>query len=353
MRSMRIGYRGHFDFVDDNFIGNKKAVKAFLPHLIAWQKAHGYPFSFSTEASINLADDDALLALMREANFFTIFVGIESPDTETLIAMQKKQNTRRSLPDGVHKIYGAGIYVNAGFILGFDTEKGSVADAMAGLIEDAAIPVCMVGLLYALPTTQLTRRLANEDRLFPDLYTDEDVDLGVGDHCTVGLNFTTARPRRDILVDYRKVLQKVYSPSAYFGRVRRMALALNRPDLVPDNVDPNAKQPMHIGPVAVSDLGLLWRLVKRIARQPKALWHFAKVFGEVARRNPKALEYVGMTAAMYLHLGPFSRFVMAGLDKQIRQIDAGEWHSPLGNLPPAVSAANAAAGAPAGQLEPA
>jgi len=346
-----IGYRGHVDFVDDNFIGNKKAVKAFLPHLIAWQKAHGYPYEFSTEASINLADDTALLALMREANFFTIFVGIESPDTDTLIAMQKKQNTRRSIAQGVYKIYDAGIYVNAGFILGFDTEKGNVADGMIKLIEDAAIPVCTVGLLYGLPGTQLTRRLAHEGRLFPDLYTDEQVSSGVGDHCTAGLNFATARPRRDILVDYRKVLQKVYSPAAYFGRVRRMALALNRPDLVPDHVDPDAKKPMHIGPVAVSDLGLLWRLIKRTARQPKALWHFARVFIGCARRNPKALEYVGVTTAMYLHLGPFSRFVIASLDRQIRQIDEGEWHSPLGNLAGALSAAKAPVGARAEQLE--
>ena len=93
------GYRGHLDFVDDNFIGNKKAVKAFLPELIAWQKARGYPFEFSTEASINLADDDALLTLMRAANFLTVFVGIESPDTDTLVATQKKQNTRRSLTE--------------------------------------------------------------------------------------------------------------------------------------------------------------------------------------------------------------------------------------------------------------
>src|SRR6266851_5570723 len=160
------GYRGHLDFVDDNFIGNKKAVKAFLPHLIAWQKNRGYPFEFSTEASINIADDDALLALMRAANFFTIFVGIESPDTDTLVSMQKKQNTRRSLVDCVHKIYRAGMFVNAGFIVGFDSEKGSVADAMIDCIEAAAIPFCMVGLLYALPNTQLTRRLAREGRLF-------------------------------------------------------------------------------------------------------------------------------------------------------------------------------------------
>ena len=200
------GYRGHLDFVDDNFIGNKKAVKAFLPHLIAWQKAHGYPFAFSTEASINLADDDALLALMREANFFTIFVGIESPDTDTLIATQKKQNTRRSLAQGVEKILRAGIYVNAGFILGFDSENGSVADGMIACIEDTAIPVCMVGLLYALPTTQLTRRLAAEGRLFPESYSQGQVGTGVGDQCTAGLNFATARPRREILTDYRRVL---------------------------------------------------------------------------------------------------------------------------------------------------
>ena len=340
----RIGYRGHVDFVDDNFIGNKKAVKAFLPHLISWQKAHGYPYKFSTEASINLADDDALLSLMREANFFTIFVGIESPDTDTLIAMQKKQNTRRSIAQGVHKIYAAGIFVNAGFILGFDTEKGSVAEAMVALIEDAAIPVCMVGLLYGLASTQLARRLTREGRLFPSSYTEESG----GDQCTAGLNFSTARPRREILLDYRNVLQQIYSPAAYFGRVRRMALALNCPDFTQVNADPQAKQPMRIGPVAISDLGLLSRLVWRLARRPRSLWHFAKVFIECARRNPIALEYVGSSAALYLHLGRFSRFVMAHLDQQIRQIDAGEWHSPLGNLSNAI-----AVDANAGQLEPA
>jgi radical SAM superfamily enzyme YgiQ (UPF0313 family) len=147
----RSGYRGHLDFVDDNFIGNKRAVKAFLPHLIAWQEAHHYPFELSTEASINLADDDELLDMMRRANFFMVFVGIESPDTDTLVSMQKKQNTRRKLADSIHKIYRAGFQVMAGFILGFDTEKGAVADAMIGCIEETAIPACMVGLLYALP----------------------------------------------------------------------------------------------------------------------------------------------------------------------------------------------------------
>src|SRR5271165_2946417 len=170
----RLGYRGLVDFVDDNFIGNKKAVKNLLPHLIAWQQAHGFPFEFSTEASINLADDDQLLALMRAANFVTVFVGIESPDPATLISAQKKQNTRRVLADSVQKINRAGMMVNAGFIVGFDSEKDGVAEAMIELIEAAAIPVCMVGLLFALPNTQLSRRLEKEGRLLPASYV---VDL--------------------------------------------------------------------------------------------------------------------------------------------------------------------------------
>ncbi len=100
--------------------------------MIAWQLAHDFPFEFSTEASINLADDAELLELMRKANFFAVFVGIESPDPATLMHMKKKQNTRRNLADSIHKIYDAGIYVTAGFIVGFDSEKVSIADAKLG-----------------------------------------------------------------------------------------------------------------------------------------------------------------------------------------------------------------------------
>src|SRR5580692_5277631 len=164
----RLGYRGHVDFVDDNLIGNKKAIKAFLPVLEKWIERYDYPFEFTTEASLNLADDDELLAMLKRSNFFAIFVGIESPDTETLIAMRKKQNTRRSIPESVHKIYHAGMFVTAGFIVGFDTERGSVAEPMIDLIEEAAIPMAVIGLLFALPNTQLTRRLAREGRLHVD-----------------------------------------------------------------------------------------------------------------------------------------------------------------------------------------
>jgi radical SAM superfamily enzyme YgiQ (UPF0313 family) len=322
------GYRGHVDFVDDNFIGNKKAVKAFLPHLITWQKERGYPFEFSTEASINIADDDTLLAMMRAANFFTIFVGIESPDADTLVSMQKKQNTRRSLADCVTKIYRAGMFVNAGFIVGFDSEKDAVADAMIKCIEATSIPFCMVGLLYALPNTQLTRRLAREGRLFPPDYAMRTVakDEG-GDQSTSGLNFETVRPRRDILTDYRTILARIYRPNTYYRRVQTVARLLDRP-VLDRSASTDIPLPRVFG-IPRRDFAVLWRLVRRIAvRQPAALWPFCKVFFECARKNPRVLDYVGILAAFYLHLRPFSRLVVSLVDRQITEIDAGKWQPP-------------------------
>jgi radical SAM superfamily enzyme YgiQ (UPF0313 family) len=188
-------------FVDDNLIGNKKAVKAFLPELANWLEAHDYPFEFTTEASLNLADDAELLVLLNRAKFVGVFVGIESPDPATLIATRKKQNTRRSIAQSIHKIYAAGLFVHAGFIVGFDSERGSVADTMVDLIEEAAIPVCMVGLLYALPNTQLARRLEVENRPHPHVQRE---DVKSADQCTMGLNFETLRPRHEVLADYVK-----------------------------------------------------------------------------------------------------------------------------------------------------
>ncbi|HXP03916.1 MAG TPA: radical SAM protein [Stellaceae bacterium] len=315
----RLGHRGHVDFVDDNFIGNKKAVKALLPHLIAWQKARDYPFEFATEASINLADDDALLALMREANFSVVFVGIESPDPLTLISMKKKQNTRRSLADSVHKIYAAGMFVHAGFIIGFDSEKQSVAEAMVECIEASAIPVCMLGLLYALPNTQLTRRLEREGRLLPLTFTGELAELGAGDQCISGLNFLTLRARRDILQDYRTALDRLYNLDAFFGRLRGVTRMLRRP------LRRSPFRGPQLGGIAFRDLQqftrLMWFIVRR---QPKAVRPLWSAFWEALRRNPGSINAVFTLAAFYLHLGPFSRYVIDVIDQRIAALDSGE-----------------------------
>ncbi|HJQ60223.1 MAG TPA: B12-binding domain-containing radical SAM protein [Vineibacter sp.] len=315
----RVGHRGHVDFVDDNLIGNKKALKRFLPALRDWQRERGFPFKFSTEASINLADDAQLLQMMRDANFFAVFVGIETPDTDTLILTQKKQNTRRSLAESIHRIYGAGMFVTAGFIVGFDTEKDSVAAGMVDCIEATGIPMCMVGLLTALPTTQLTRRLEREGRLPPIVFTDK------GDQCTGGLNFVTLRPRRDVLVDYRTILRQVYAPAAYFDRVRRVGRALRWPG------NPAAPMPAQIDRQPAS-LGAKWASWKARMREFRALgrimWratvnrpdlrrHFWGTFVDCARNNPRALESVVSMMVVYLHLGDFAVRVIEELDRRI------------------------------------
>ena len=325
-RLFELGYRGHVDFVDDNLIGNKKAVKAFLPELTNWLVAHDYPFEFTTEASINLADDRDLLRLMNEANFVGVFVGIESPDPETLVQMKKKQNTRRSIPDSIHRIYAAGMFVTAGFIVGFDSEKGSVADAMVQVIEDSAIPVTMVGLLVALPQTQLTRRLTQEGRLhaFPETAPQ-------GDQCTFGLNFETKRPRREILLDYRNILEKVFDPVAYAGRLSRLIDMLDNTGRVRQMQGADSR-----GRGKLGNMELVQRLTARLPEPKRLFW---ETFMQCMKTNPKSARYIVLLLALYTHLGPFSRYVMDRIDQLIADLDEAEplQQSPASNRAPAFS----------------
>jgi radical SAM superfamily enzyme YgiQ (UPF0313 family) len=286
------GYRGHVDFVDDATAAAQS---------LAGER--DYPFEFSTEASINIADDDELLQAMKDANFFAIFVGIESPDPETLVQMKKKQNTRRNIAECIHKIYGYGMFVTAGFIVGFDTEKVSMGQAMIDFIEETNIPVCMVGLLYALPGTQLTRRLAEEGRLHKghDLMKVEQA----GDQCTLGCNFDTKRPLRDILVDY------VFSPTAYAGRLSRLAVKLDRSDRRRDLPDGDMRK----------RLGGIDSVHKIMRALPEVREPFWKTFVEVAKTNPGALRYIVMLMALYMHLGPFSKRVISEIDRRVAELD--------------------------------
>ncbi|MCK4414856.1 MAG: B12-binding domain-containing radical SAM protein [Candidatus Eisenbacteria sp.] len=314
----QLGYRGHVDFVDDNLIGNRKVLRSFLAALEEWREAHGCPFEFSTEVSLNLADHDDLLAAMRRAGFFAVFVGIESPDTEILLSTQKAHNARRNIGESLRKIYRAGMFVNAGFIVGFDAERASVARAMVDCIEEAAIPVCMVGLLYALPNTQLARRLLSEGRLHAD--SDRVTTDCVADQCTSGLNYTTLRPRQEILADYRIILREIYHPRAFFGRVRRMALTL---DLSRHGV----RSPLRA-------LGRHLRSFLQISlqtgfRDRKARPHYWRALGDCLLHNPRAIRTVVSLAALYLHIQPFAQFMDQLLSAQIESIRTADSHVPL------------------------
>jgi radical SAM superfamily enzyme YgiQ (UPF0313 family) len=165
---LRAGWYGIVFIVDDNFIGNKRNVKRLLPDLIEWSERHRHPFSFATEASVNIADDDDLLAMMRDAGFRHVFIGIETPVEASLKETQKKQNTHRDLLESVKKVQSYGIEVMAGFIVGFDNDPDDIFERQINFIRESAIPLAIVSLLAALPDTQLWRRLAREGRLLTE-----------------------------------------------------------------------------------------------------------------------------------------------------------------------------------------
>src|SRR6476661_2729939 len=204
----QLGWRGPLFIVDDNFIGNKKNVRLLLPAIIEWQKQNGYPFSLLTEASVNLADDDDLLTAMKDAGFRRVFLGIETPVEESLKEAQKSQN-RGNLLDSVAKIQSYGMEVMAGFIVGFDHDPDDIFERQIRFIRDSAIPLAMVGLLTALPDTQLWRRLEKEGRLIGE---------SSGNNTNCSLNFVPKMDPARLIEGYQSIMRTIYKPSEYYQR---------------------------------------------------------------------------------------------------------------------------------------
>jgi len=206
---LRVGWRGMVFIVDDNFIGNKRNVKRLLPVLADWSERHGYPFSFLTEASVNLAEDEELLDGMRRARFRRVFLGIETPVEACLKEAQKGQNMRSSLLDSVKKIQSYGMEVMAGFIVGFDNDPEDIFERQIQFIRESAIPLAMVGLLTALPETQLWRRLEREGRLLVE---------SSGNNTDGSLNFVPRMEATRLVEGYKSILRTIYSPGEYYQR---------------------------------------------------------------------------------------------------------------------------------------
>ncbi len=224
------GWRGPVFFVDDNFIGNKaKLKKEILPAIIEWNEKRKNPFYFNTEVSINLADDDTMMQLMVKAGFEAVFIGIESPNEESLIECNKIQNRNRDLIQSVKKIQLAGLEVQGGFIVGFDSDPPTIFDKLTKFIQESGIVTAMVGLLNAPQGTKLQKRLLNEGRLLND-FTGNNTDFSI--------NFIPHMNSEVLINGYKKILNTIYSPKYYYERVMRFM----------KDFEPKKKKVFHLNP---------------------------------------------------------------------------------------------------------
>lgn len=212
------GWRGGVFIVDDNFIGNKKKVKEMLPHIVEWQRKNNYPFTLFTEASVDLGADFELMGLMSNANFNKVFLGIETPNPESLVECGKNQNTRFDIAECVQNIQQHGMQVMGGFIVGFDSDKEDIFESQVKFIQNMGIVTAMVGILEAVPNTKLWKRLKAEGRLLTE---------GTGNNTDTHLNFIPKMGKNNLIEGYKWIVRKIYSPHYYYDRINTFVKNFN------------------------------------------------------------------------------------------------------------------------------
>lgn len=204
------GWRSSIFVVDDNFIGNKVQAKMLLHELIKWKKEKHYKWSFMTQVSINLASDDELLNLMKQAGFSTVFIGIETPSKNSLEECNKFNNKNRDMAEDIKKIYNYGMEVYGGFIIGFDHDDKDIFDTQFKFIQKTGIVVAMMGLLTALPGTKLYKRLNSENRILTE---------SSGNNIDFTINFIPKMEKEFLISEYKNLLLKLYNVENYYERI--------------------------------------------------------------------------------------------------------------------------------------
>ena len=221
-------WRGEVFFVDDNFIGKRQQLKReLLPAIIEWMEKRNHPFVFNTQTSIDLVDDEELMTMMVKAGFDCVFIGIESPSDSSLSECNKTQNTGRDIVAGIKKIQRFGMQVQAGFIVGFDSDKPGVFDKMINLIQDSGIVTAMVGLLNAPRGTVLYKKMMSENRL---------TTPPTGDNMDCTMNFIPAMDIHELIGGYQKVLNTIYSQKYYCKRIKTFLANYNFTEKAPFKV---------------------------------------------------------------------------------------------------------------------
>jgi hopanoid C-2 methylase len=285
------GARGAVYFVDDNFVGNPNAARALVAHLVAWQRRNRYPLQLNCEASLNLARHPDLLASMREANFTTVFCGIESPEAEALERMRKSQNNRGPMLDAIRTLNAHGLEVVAGIILGLDTDGPDTADRLLQFIEASHIPMLTINLLYALPRTPLRDRLAAAGRLAPDAER--------------ASNVVFMRPHDEVLATWRRVVEHVYDPVRLHARFQWQTTATfpNRLHVLPP-LDPDL---VRFG------LGMLARVAWKVGVRADYRRAFWSVAGPLLARG--RMDEIVHLAVVAHHLIRFTRDCLRGMEE--------------------------------------
>jgi len=275
-----MGWRASVFFVDDNFIGNKRKLKAeILPAIIKWMEEKNHPFALFTEGSINLADDEELMRLMVKAGFDTVFVGIESPNEESLIECNKSPNKNRDLLASVKKIHNHGLQVQGGFILGFDSDPLSIFKSQIDFIQKSGIVTAMVGVLMAPPGTKLYKRLKEENRLLPG---------GTGDNTDGSTNFIPRMGHETLARGYKHVVDTIYAPKPYYERIRTFLREYR----------PGTRTRMRFSPVhLIAWLRSTWVL----GVQEQGRLHYWKLILWTVLRKPKSFRLSVTLAVQGLH----------------------------------------------------
>jgi radical SAM superfamily enzyme YgiQ (UPF0313 family) len=270
-------WKGDVFFVDDNFIGNKRKLKKeILPAIAQWMESHGHPFTFSTEASINVADDEELMQMMVRAGFDAVFVGIESPNEESLTECKKIPNKNRDLLASVKKIHQFGMQVNGGFIVGFDNDPAAIFQRLIDFIQESGIVTAMVGLLNAPIGTKLHQRLLREGRLLKGF---------TGDNTDFSLNFVPRMSPEALLNGYRTILKSIYSPREYYERVKRFL----------EDFKPTQQRAFRF---QMCYLNALLKSMLMLGIIGKERWHYWKLFFWSLFRKPKLFR-LAITFSIY------------------------------------------------------
>jgi radical SAM superfamily enzyme YgiQ (UPF0313 family) len=272
-----LGWRGGVFFVDDNFIGNKKLLKEeILPALIEWRKGKvGVPFN--TEVSVNLADDEELMSLMADAGFDTVFIGIETPDEDSLAECNKFQNRGRDLVQSVKRIQRAGMQVQGGFIVGFDSDTPSIFQRQIDFIQNSGIVTAMVGLLQAPHGTQLYKRLEKEGRLLSEMS---------GDNADGSTNIVPKMHIEVLRDGYKRILNQIYSPKLYYDRVITFLREYRMPRIRP-----------HLSPVYI---GALLRSIYQLGVRGAERIHYWRLWLWTLAHRPRLFPQA-ITLAIYGH----------------------------------------------------